>query len=59
MKPATKKEALTEAPLDVCFFCGKERNPYSSEQYRWMLVHSHAERCCMDCFPNHRERQIV
>ena len=45
--------------LDVCFDCGKHRNPYSSEQFRWVSVHSHAELCCMKCFPQHRERWIT
>ena len=45
--------------LDVCFDCGKQRNPYSSEQFRWVSVHSHAELCCMKCFPQHRERWIT
>jgi hypothetical protein len=48
-----------DAPLDVCFFCGKERNPYSSEVYRWVSVHSHVERCCLKCFPKHKERWIA
>ena len=46
------------AAPDVCFDCGKQRNPYSSESHRWVLVHSRAERCCMKCSPKHRERWI-
>jgi hypothetical protein len=43
---------------DVCFDCGRECNPFSSERFRWVLVHSRAERCCMKCFPKHRGRAL-
>jgi len=58
LDPRVIKVEADSAVPDVCFDCGKQNNPYSSEVYRWVLVHSHAERCCMKCFPKHKERWI-
>jgi hypothetical protein len=43
--------------LDVCFFCDKSLSP-TSGSFRWALVHSHVERCCLKCFPKHKERWV-